>query len=228
MRILLTNDDGIDAPGLAALEASLPSGTDYIVIAPDRQRSECSHSVTTGNDLRIVRLGENRWSLSGTPVDCVRVGVSMLGPELGGVLSGVNDGGNLGADIYISGTVAAAREAALHGIPAVAISQYRKPSNPRTWNHVPVWLENRILPLLSENESNEFEQSFWNINLPSLSDGTPNWVKTHLDRHPLPTNYDQRGELLTYRTNYHGRTKLPGTDVTVCFEGQISVSRVRF
>ena len=80
MKILLTNDDGIDAPGLAALEASLPAGTDYIVIAPDRQRSECSHSVTTGNDLRIVRLGENRWSLSGTPVDCVRVGVSMLGP----------------------------------------------------------------------------------------------------------------------------------------------------
>lgn len=236
MKILLTNDDGIDAPGLQALEQSLPAECDYIVIAPDTQRSECSHSVTTRHDLRLTQVGPKRWALNGTPVDCVRVAIALIEPDLGGVLSGVNDGGNLGADIYISGTAAAAREAAIHGIPAVAISQYRRPNVPRTWDHVPSWLEDRLFPLLWETKRDtELVDFFWNINLPALAyaseadstSQTPPVVHTKMDRHPMPVGFTVEGDLLTYKGNYHGRPRVPGTDVHECFEGRISISRIR-
>lgn len=241
MKILLTNDDGINAPGLKALEDSLPSGMDYLVIAPDSQRSECSHSVTTRHQLRLNQVGPNRWSLNGTPVDCVRVAIATIAPDLGGVLSGVNDGGNLGADIYISGTAAAAREAALHGFPAVAISQYRKPTAPRTWDHVPHWLADRLLPLLwecqRERKRDELIDFFWNVNLPAISDDAesenvasekiPDVVHTKMDRHPMPLGYTSDGDLLTYKGDYHGRPRVPGTDVNECFAGKISISRIK-
>jgi 5'-nucleotidase len=226
VKVLLTNDDGIDAPGLAALEASLPPDFDYLVLAPDGQRSECSHTVTTRHSLRLIQLSGNRWSLNGSPVDCVRVALTVLAPNLAGVLSGVNDGGNLGADIYISGTAAAAREAAIHGLPAIAISQYRNPSNPRTWDHITRWLGGRLVPLLEEKSS---KAGFWNINLPSISDSSghpPELVRTTMCRHPMPLGYTREGELLTYRVDYHSRPKNPGTDITECFGGKISVSRI--
>lgn len=232
MKILLTNDDGIDAPGLAALEASIPSDIEFIVIAPDTQRSECSHSVTTRHQLRLRQVGTQRWSLNGTPVDCVRVAIALIAPDLGGVVSGVNDGGNLGADVYISGTAAAAREATIHGVPAVAISQYRKPEIPRTWDHVPNWLENQILPLLWEQRrAQTLIDYFWNINLPSLA-ASPNHepppiVNTKMDRHPLPLGFSQEGDILTYKGDYQGRPRVLGTDVHECFEGRISISRIR-
>lgn len=240
MKILLTNDDGIDAPGLQALEQSLPAGTDYIVIAPDTQRSECSHSVTTRHDLRLTQVAEHRWALNGTPVDCVRVAIGVLAPDLGGVISGVNDGGNLGADIYISGTAAAAREAALHGFPAIAISQYRKPSIPRRWDHVPSWLDGRVVPLLRQAKQQQAIDFFWNINLPAihLADGcqaeapepspkVPTAVQTEMDRHPMPLGFSQDGDLLSYKGDYHNRPRIPGTDVHECFAGNISISRIR-
>lgn len=232
MKLLLTNDDGIDAPGLAALEASIPEGIEYIVIAPDDQRSECSHSVTTRHQLRLRQVGPQRWSLNGTPVDCVRVAIALIAPDLGGVVSGVNDGGNLGADVYISGTAAAAREATIHGLPAIAVSQYRKPGIARTWDHVPNWLENRIMPLLWEQtRAKPMIDFFWNINLPSIAASevqqAPTVVHTKMDRHPMPVGFSQEGDILTYSGNYQGRPRSPGTDIHECFEGNISISRIR-
>lgn len=226
MKILLTNDDGIDAPGLAALAAALAaeSGVELLVVAPDRQRSECSHSVTTATPLQLEPRGENRWAVNGTPVDCVRVALTMLAPDVAGVLAGVNDGANVGADIYMSGTAAAAREAAIRGVPAAAISHYRHPAVAPTWEHVPRWLCGQLIPLLTHKHS---DSHFWNVNLPAVDpDSNPAVVHTVVDRHPMPLAYAPHAEGLSYRIDYHNRPRHPGTDVAECFAGKISLTQL--
>src|SRR4051794_24305316 len=115
MRFVLTNDDGIDAPGLRALEEAARQVGEVIVVAPAAPQSGCSHRVTTSALIRVHRAGPDRFAVEATPADCVRVALYRFGPEPAWVLSGVNDGGNLGADVHHSGTVAAVREAVLHG-----------------------------------------------------------------------------------------------------------------
>ena len=120
MRILLTNDDGIDAPGLAELEAKSAALGQVTVVAPSRERSGAGHSLTMHEPLRVVAHGDDRWACSGTPVDCVYVALHKLfdgTPDL--VISGINKGANLGDDVFYSGTVGAAREAALNGLQAL-------------------------------------------------------------------------------------------------------------
>lgn len=152
MHVLLTNDDGIDAPGLAALQASLQpfrsAGVRVSVVAPDRNQSECGHSVTTRRPLRVTELAPGIHTIDGTPVDCVRLALEKIVPDVSLVLSGVNDGGNLGADLLVSGTFAAAKEAYLRGRRAIAISHCRHPDYPRTWEHVPRWLYGLLAPVL--------------------------------------------------------------------------------
>ena len=122
MKILVTNDDGVRADGLAMLAAQLGDLGEVWVVAPDRERSAVGHSFTLHEPLRVVKLAERTYSVSGTPADCVYLGVLELcrGADL--VLSGINHGYNLGADIFYSGTVAGAVEAALRGVPAIAVS----------------------------------------------------------------------------------------------------------
>ena len=112
MKLLLTNDDGIDAPGLAALARTLPAWARRCSIAPHTHLSGCSHRVTTDQPLRLEARGDTRFALDGTPADCVRVGLAHLMPHADWVVAGLNHGGNLGADVHHSGTVAAVREAA--------------------------------------------------------------------------------------------------------------------
>src|SRR5262249_26291514 len=126
MRFLLTNDDGVDAPGLKVLFVAAEPLGDAVVVAPAEHHSGCSHQVTTRQPLRVAEHAARRFAVDGTPADCVRVALHALAPAAEWVLSGINAGGNLGADVYVSGTVAAAREAVLHGRPAVAVSQYLK------------------------------------------------------------------------------------------------------
>ncbi|MDQ3333363.1 MAG: 5'/3'-nucleotidase SurE, partial [Planctomycetota bacterium] len=111
MKFLLTNDDGIDAPGLALLREVVAERAEPIVVAPDRHLSGCAHRVVTEEDLVLDDRGDGRFALNGTPADCVRVGLLHVCSDAAWVLSGVNDGGNLGVDTFLSGTVAAAREA---------------------------------------------------------------------------------------------------------------------
>lgn len=123
MKILITNDDGIYAPGITALADALGQVAEIAVVAPDRERSAVSHSLTLHHPLRAVKLAPGRYSVDGTPTDCVNLGVHSLidfQPDL--VVSGINRGANLGDDVTYSGTVAAAMEATLMGIPAFAIS----------------------------------------------------------------------------------------------------------
>jgi 5'-nucleotidase len=123
MHILVTNDDGINAPGILALAAALNELGEVTVVAPDRERSAAGHSLTLHSPLRIFELRKGFYAVDGTPTDCVNMGIhNMLPfrPDL--VVSGINHGSNMGGYITYSGTVAAAIEATLMGIPAIAVS----------------------------------------------------------------------------------------------------------
>jgi 5'/3'-nucleotidase len=124
MLILVTNDDGIQSPGIKALAKALKRLGEVYVVAPDRERTAAGHSLTLHKPLRIEILGPRTYSVSGTPTDCVNLAVNEImarRPEL--VVSGINRGGNLGDDVTYSGTVSAAMEGTLLGIPSIAISQ---------------------------------------------------------------------------------------------------------
>lgn len=123
MRFLCTNDDGILAHGLDCLiRAAEPLG-EVTVVAPDREQSATSHSLTLHHPLRPVRRGERRWQVDGTPTDCAMLAIEALMPERPDwVLSGINHGQNMGEDVLYSGTVAAAMEGLSLGVPAIALS----------------------------------------------------------------------------------------------------------
>ena len=126
MRILLTNDDGVDAPGLASLERIAATLSDDVwVVAPELEQSGASRAMTFTDPVRVRRISERKFAVSGTPTDCVILALSDLveGPKPDLVLSGVNRGANMGEDISMSGTVAGAIEGMVLGIPGVAISQ---------------------------------------------------------------------------------------------------------
>jgi len=125
MRILITNDDGINAPGLEALERIAAQLSDDIwTIAPETDQSGVAHSLTLNDPLRLRQLSERRFALKGTPTDCVIMGVRKVLPGMPDlVLSGINRGQNLAEDVTYSGTVAGAMEGAILGIRSIAVSQ---------------------------------------------------------------------------------------------------------
>ena len=125
-RILITNDDGIESPALEALEAALFTIGHVTVVAPDRERSATSHGITLDQPVPYHQLAPNRFAVQGTPADCIISALRMFREPPSLVISGVNRGSNLGSDILYSGTVAAASEAALQGIPAIAVSAHSR------------------------------------------------------------------------------------------------------
>jgi 5'-nucleotidase len=121
--ILITNDDGIFSPGIKALALCLKEIGEVIVIAPDREKSATSQSLTITRPLKVIKINSNKYTIDGTPTDCIAIGIKKIlniKPDL--IVSGINLGGNLGDDINYSGTVAAAKEGTLLGIPSFAIS----------------------------------------------------------------------------------------------------------
>ena len=226
MRFILTNDDGIDAPGLRALEEAARQVGEVIVVAPREAHSGCSHRVTTNALIRIHAGGPNRFAVEATPADCVRVALHRFGPEPAWVLSGVNEGGNLGADVHHSGTVAAVREAVLHGWAGAAFSQYKRKGQAIDWKRAAEW----VLPVLRELTARPAVPGmFWNVNLPHLERGAPmpESVFCPLDPLPLPLSFRQEGEHLRYDGDYHARRRVAGSDVDVCFGGRIAVTQLR-
>lgn len=227
MRILLTNDDGIEAPGLIALEQAARAFGEVVVVAPDRHLSGCSHQATTSGAIEVHERGAHRFAVVGTPVDCVRLALFHLASDVDVVLSGVNEGGNLGADIWFSGTVAAAREAAFFQRKAIAVSQYRQGrGKPFPIERAAQWTTAVLGALLArESRSN----AFWNVNFPDppeLDAPCPASVECHADYFPLPVAYELRDGKYHYCGNYHERQRSPGSDVAACFAGSISVTQV--
>jgi len=123
MKILISNDDGYLATGINTLTDALELVADVVVVAPDRNRSAASSSLTLDRPLRVSRVGENRYSVDGTPSDCVHLALTgFLEDEPDLVVSGINHGANLGDDVIYSGTVAAAMEGRFLGLPTMAVS----------------------------------------------------------------------------------------------------------
>lgn len=225
MRFLITNDDGIDAPGLAALaEAAAPFG-EVTVVAPAEGHSGCSHKVTTNAGIVVQSFGPHRAAVQGTPADCVRVALHRYCPDFDWVLAGINAGGNLGADVYLSGTVSAVREGVLHGRPGIAFSCFKRRELDYDWPRA----SRCVAKILPDLLARPWEPGvFWNVNLPHPPPGSPDpepvWCR--LDPHPLPLSFREDDGKLFYDGNYHGRERAPGRDVDVCFGGRIAVTRL--
>ena len=165
MKILLSNDDGIRAPSLEILEEMLASLGEVWVVAPERDQSAVSHSVTLRSPLRMRRVRRTWYAVDGTPTDCISLGIhNVLNSDRPGlVIAGVNEGGNIGEDIVYSGTVSAAMEATLHGIPSLAVSLFgRGPYRHRMAAGVTTYLAGFFMrnPLPAE--------TFLNINIPNV------------------------------------------------------------
>lgn len=225
MHFLVTNDDGIDAPGLAALEQALVELGESLVLAPDECHSGCSHKATTDRPLELTPLGGNRHRLDGTPTDCTRVGLTHLFSRADWVMAGINDGGNLGADVYLSGTVAAVREGVLLGKPGIAVSQYRRRGIIPDWQRAARWTAATLKVLFDRPLP---AGAFWNVNLPCLDGDVemPELVFCPLDPNPLPVSFRFEDNRLRYAGNYHQRLRKAGSDVDVCFSGRIAVSQI--
>jgi 5'/3'-nucleotidase len=226
LRFLLTNDDGIDAPGLAALAWAAGRLGQTLTVAPVAPCSSCGHQVTTTRPVRVHRHDEQRFSAEGWPADCVRVALRGLAEDVDWVLSGINAGGNLGADVYVSGTVAAVREAALLGTPGVAVSHYKRRELEFDWPRAAGWVLALLPDLLTQPRP---PGSFWNVNLPHLRPDDPDPAVVHcpLDSQPLPVAFRREGDTFVYAGNYHGRPRDAGADVEACFSGRIAVSLLR-
>jgi 5'-nucleotidase len=162
--ILLTNDDGIDAEGIRVLETALQGVANLIVVAPSSERSAVSHGLTFRTPLDYQEINPTRYALNGTPADCVIFALRKLFvhfPDL--VISGINHGANLGDDIMYSGTVAAAREASRHGVPALAISQAYEDGKPIQFKEGADFVKNLISAMLRKGPKGEI---CLNVNIP--------------------------------------------------------------
>lgn len=224
MTIVLTNDDGIDAPGLWALRQAV--GEASVMVAPQTQYSGCGHQVTTSRPIQVEQRSPHAFAIDGTPADCTRLALTHLHPEAQWVISGINPGGNLGADVYISGTVAAVREAAFHRIPGIAISHYIHCRRAIDWQ-IATALTVKVLEKLLRHPPDP--GTFWNVNLPHPEPGSPDpaIVFCPLCTQPLPAQYRRDGNHFLYTGEYGGRARDPGADVDVCFSGNIAVTQIR-
>ena len=229
-RVLVSNDDGIHAAGLKLLEKILkPLAREVWVAAPETEQSATSHSLTLRRPLRIRKLDERRFAVDGTPTDSVLLGIIeiMQGnlPDL--VVSGVNRGGNLGEDVTYSGTVAAAMEGTLLGVPSIAISQVCADGRPVKWATAEKWV-GRVLKLLT---GEAWPKSvLMNVNLPDVTAGKVTGVEfTRQGQRKIGSDIargtDPRGEPYYWigaqrREEPHGK----GSDLAAIGRGAISVT----
>lgn len=230
--LILTNDDGIEAPGIRALKAALSPSQQSVIVAPDAPHSGCSHQMNRGGAIAIEERtdeqGDREYAIGGTPADCSRVALCHLHPTADWILSGINAGGNMGADVYLSGTVAAVREAALLRKPGIALSQYRYRTQPIDWERA-TKLAQKVLNKLMDTPLKAGE--FWNVNFPAPPlEGTseePDIVFCEGCTQPLPLDFEVNEAGFRYTGAYESRPRDTERDVDVCLSGRISVVKVR-
>lgn len=230
-RILVTNDDGIHAPGLKALENIARALSDDVwVVAPLTEQSATSHSLTMRRPLRVATLSERHYSVDGTPTDCVLVALRTIikgrTPDL--VLSGVNMGANLGEDVTYSGTVAAAMEAALLGVRAIALSQMRSgEGHDFRWHTAEHYGPGIVQRLLGTEWPRE---TLVNVNFPDLPPDAVKGIKVcRQGRRKAGTavveGHDPGGRPYVWIGSYESdATTQSDTDLAVISRGAISVT----
>jgi 5'-nucleotidase len=222
--LLLTNDDGANAPGLQALPAASEGLEERVIVAPQRARSGRSHPVTTDRPMRIERREESRYALDGSPADCVRVTPRRVAPDAARALPGINAGCNLGEDVYLSGAVAAVREATLHGFPGIALSQRRRKDVPIPWERTAEW----AAPILADLMRRPPEEGVCrNANFPCMEPDAPRPEIEYrrLDPSPLPLSYFEESGEMIFDGAGRKRQRKPGTDADVCATEARSPSR---
>lgn len=225
MKIVLTNDDGIDAPGLEALRKSLSGIGDVVIVAPEHGQSGISHRVTMREPIKVSELGENRFMVSGTPADCTRLALKKIAPDADIVFSGINFGANLGTDVYVSGTVAAVREAAFMGKRGIALSQYIAEGKKPIWEKSSASASMLMDFILGIRLDQGF---FLNINLPYQEDHeipVPRFCDP--DKTPYKLDFLEMEEGFVLSDVIHTRPRKQGFDIDVCFSGYASVSMIR-
>lgn len=226
--ILLSNDDGLGTHGLCAMEQAVADLGELLVVAPDRDRSGSSHSITLDRPLRVQEVGAASHGLvqhavSGTPVDCVYLALHHLAPRRPALcISGINHGYNLGADVFYSGTVAAAIEATLRGIPSIALSMQRHlPFDPARAAALGRTLAQHVLarglpPRL-----------LLNVNLPAVSAGEAHWTRLGARRYHdvVDARQDLRGRSYYWIGGPEATVdELPGTDGHAVSTGRGSIT----
>jgi 5'-nucleotidase len=222
MKFLLTNDDGIDAVGLDLLASVCAGLGEVTVVAPAEEQSGVGHRVITRAPLKIVARPERRYALAGTPADCARVALRALAVEVDWVLSGLNHGGNLGVDIHMSGTVAGAREGAILGCRALAISQVLNVKHPVDPERTRRITERVVRELLARPLA---EGTLYNVNLPFAPESEePEIVFCAPDPSPHDVRYAPIEEGYRYSGVFLDRPRKRGYDVDVVFSGKIAVS----
>ncbi|MDC7232088.1 MAG: 5'/3'-nucleotidase SurE [Spirochaetales bacterium] len=230
MKILITNDDGIQSPGIQSLRKVLSSKHDVWLMAPDGDRSGFSQSITLRDPVKIVKLDNQIYSCSGTPVDCVVYGYSnFLDKDFDLILSGINIGPNLGTDILYSGTAAAARQGALKGVPSIALSlnQFKGPFH---FDLISEYLMDRLENLVSLWD----DSCFLNMNFPETMDMNTEmkwcWpaVRTYRDeivQFQAPREPDTAYCML--KGNLIASDESDGSDVLAVHSGHVSISAIR-
>jgi len=229
-RILISNDDGIDAPGIKALEeiAKLLSD-DVWVVAPESEQSAVAHSLTIRRPLRLRKVAERHYTVDGTPTDSVLLGVRQLladkKPDL--VLSGINRGSNLGDDVTYSGTVAAAMEGTLLGIPSIALSQHIAGEGPAKWETAKVWAPDIIRGMAAHGWP---ANVLMNVNFPDLPADQVRGVSLASQGKrkigdELVERIDPRGQPYYWIGGLRAEDPgLAGTDLEAVYHGRVAVT----
>lgn len=244
MRILLTNDDGINAPGLQVLSAIAQelagSQGEVWTVAPAFEQSGVAHCISYTHPMMIARMGERRFAAEGSPADCVLAGLHdvMKGAPPDLVLSGVNRGNNSAENALYSGTLGGAMEAALQGLPAIALSQYFGPGNLGLDDPFEAAAQHGaevIRKILAANPpENEDYRLFYNVNFPPVAAGDVRGVRAVAQGYRRETRFgvephsspSGRRFLWIKGGNQHVPTE-PGTDAAANLDGYISVTPMR-
>jgi 5'-nucleotidase len=223
-KILLTNDDGFNAPGLCALADALAGFAEVSIVAPSREQSGAAQSLTLRQPIVCNQIAERHWAVEGTPADCVIVALHKLlreRPDL--VISGINHGANLGENVYYSGTVGAAREAALHHLPAVGISLCTKVPD-ADFSDAARLARSTAELVLKEGLP---DQVLLSINVPATWTGAVRFTRQSkkITRNQLSEGKDPRGR--SYFWLYEQRIDRnvePDTDYAAIFAGAVSIT----
>ena len=234
MNILISNDDGIESPGILLLAEALAEFGNVTVVAPHRERSTSGHSLTLHKPLRCVEVKPRHFAVTGSPADCVYMGTRLLmkvKPDL--IVTGVNRGANLGNDIYYSGTVAAAREGAYFGAKAIAMSLCLGHHLEKTDMHWDTAMKfaKQFIPVVAKGHLPI--NRILNVNIPNLKSDQIKGVK--ISKQGMRYYTDEITDRLDPRNRhyywlggeYKGFEKIPGSDCVHVDEGYISITPLK-